>query len=72
MAEKVGWEVLVCWQQIMPYVFLEADESLDDFLVHILKLEKSVVQKLKEKLSAEFQLHRGLKLSAQLYIWRKK
>ena len=56
----------------MPYVFLDVDEFLHSFLIHIMKLDEIVVQRLKEKLAVEFQFQRGLKLSAQLYICRKK
>lgn len=48
MAEKIGWEVLVCWEQVMPYVFLEVDEFLHDFIVHILKLDENFAERLKE------------------------
>jgi hypothetical protein len=43
MAEKIGWEILACWEQAMPYVFREIDESLHDFLVYILKLDGIVI-----------------------------
>lgn len=55
MAEKAGWEVLLCWDQIMPFVFLEIDQSLEDYLRHIFKLPEDLIEKVKEKLRIQIK-----------------
>jgi hypothetical protein len=45
LAEKAGWEVLLCWDQTMPFPFSEIGDSVRNYLKHIAKIPEHALPK---------------------------
>ena len=79
VAEKTGWEVVVSWEQNIPFPYTDLGE-VENYakhetsdMEHLNEEErKAVFEHYLEKMRKEFNEKRALTMPAELYVLRKK